>query len=200
MRAMAPAPGYYLLECEEPLSSDGEALLEIHNTFRVGEIRLWKSGKRHTRPVPEPIEVRFETFRGYDGPPVELLDLGIPLMSARLAQALVAAGVSNLDLYAVRLVHEASGRCFDYRAFNVVGLVAAADLAHSEWTSLDGPPSIDGSFTSLVLDEAACGGRLLFRLAENVNALVVAASVRAHLLAAGFDTLRFREPRDWVQL
>lgn len=113
---MAQAPGYYLLECEEPLSPDGEALLEIHNTFRVGEIRLWKSGKRHTRPVPEPIEVRFETF------------------------------------------------------------------------------------TSLVLDEAACGGRLLFRLAESVNALAVAATVRAHLLAAGFDTLRFREPGDWVQL
>ncbi|MGC4118729.1 MAG: hypothetical protein QM765_30055 [Myxococcales bacterium] len=184
---------HYLLECEEPLSPNGEALLEIHNTFRVGGIRLWKSGTRHLKPVPQPIEIPFDTFRGYDGPPVELLDLGIPIMSARLAEELAAAGVSNIDLYDATLVHRGTGARYPYKAFNILGLVAAADLGKSEQVG-------EGSFTRLVLDEAACRGRLLFRLEENVNAIVVSEEVRDHLIAKGFTTLRFRRPEDWVQL
>lgn len=194
-----PAPMFYILDCDEPLSPNGEALMEIHNTFRVGGIRLWKSGARHTKPVPEPIEIPFDTFRGYNGPPVELLDLGIPVMSARLAKALNDAGVSNIDFYDATLVHSTTGVRYPYKAYNIIGLVAAADLGKSEWFSDDGTPLINVSFTRLALDESACRDQQLFRLAENVNAIVVSATLRDYLIAEGFTTLRFKKPEDWVQ-
>jgi len=191
---------YYVLDCDEPLSPNGEALMEIHNTFRVGQIRLWASGRRHTKEVPVPIEIRFDTFRGYDGPPVPLRDVGIPIMSERLATVLTEAGVSNVDFYDAVLIHSGSGARYPYKAFNIIGLIAAADLAKSEWSSMDRKPVVNVSFTSLAIDEAACGGVLLFRLAENINAIMVHHSVRERILAAGITGLKFTVPADWVQL
>jgi len=191
---------YYILDCNEPLSEEGEALLEIHNNFRVGKIRLWRTGRPLRGEVPGPIEIRFDRFRGYEGPPVELLDLGIPIMSRRMADALTEAGVDNLELFPAKLVHPGSGEAYEYRAYNVIGLVAAADLDKSEWSSYDGRPVMDTSFESLVLDESKVGTQLLFRLAENVNALMIHERVRDHLTEKGIDTLEFIAPEDWSQI
>lgn len=191
---------HYILDCDEPLSPNGEALMEIHNTFRVGTIRRWKSGLRHEQEVPVPIEINFDSFRGYSGPPVELLDLGIPIMSERLANALTQAGVANIDFYDATLTESKTGATYRYKAYNIIGLIAAADLGKSDWSSPDAEPLIDVSFTSLTLKESAIPNQPLFRLAENVNAIVVSSAVREHLLASGLNTLKFTQPENWVQL
>lgn len=191
---------YYILDCDAPLSPNGEALIEIHNNFRVGGIRLWEVGVRHEKDVPVPIEVMFDTFRGYDGPPVELLDVGIPIMSERLADALTLAGVANIDFYDATLTHSKTGTTYRYKAFNIIGLIAAADMTRSEWSSTDGEPLINVSFTHLALNESTMPNQSLFRLAENINAIVVSAAVRDHVLASGIATLKFTRPEDWMQV
>lgn len=191
---------YYVLDCLEPLSPNGEALLEVHNTFRVGAIRLWKSGARHRTPVPQPIEMVFDTFRGYDGPPVEMLDLGIPIMSARLAGALTDAGVDNIDFYDVALRHRETGIQHAYKAYNIIGLVSAADLGNSEWLGGSNEQRIDMPLTTLAIDKNACADHRLFRLAENVNAIVVRQDVREILEKSGFPSLRFKRPEDWMHI
>jgi hypothetical protein len=191
---------YYVLQCDLPLSSNGEALMEIHNHFRIGSIRFWETGSRHEEQVPVPIQIAYDTFHGYMGPPMEMSDLGIPIMSDRLARAITGAGVSNVDFYDATLTHTQTGQRYAYKAYNLIGLVAAADMAKSAWTSDGDGALINTSFTNLVLDEARCGGLLLFRLAENINAVMVHESVRKHIIASGINTLRFRPPSDWVQI
>jgi hypothetical protein len=193
---------YFVVDCEEPVTEDGEALFEIHNCFRVGTTRNWRAGHalRRAETIPDLIPIDFEPLNGYEGGPVELIDVCIPLMSARLAEALKSAGVDNVVFYPARLTNTATGQTYDYQAFNVVGIVAAADLEKSEWSTFDGMLVADVSFTELALDESSAGGMLLFRLAENINALLVHHSVRDHVLAAGIDTLQFIPPEEWMHL
>jgi hypothetical protein len=192
---------HYLLDCDVPLTGDGEApLMIIHNTFRVGKNRLWKTGAALKHDVPTPIEIAFEPLREYQGSPVELLDIGIPIMSERLAKALMSSGVDNVSFYDAILTNTLSGEKYSYKAFNVLGLVAAADLQRSEWKSFDSIPLADVSFHSLLLDESKCRNLLMFRLAENANALVIHEIIKKNILAYGIDTLKFTLPEDWVQI
>ncbi|OHA80394.1 MAG: hypothetical protein A2675_01355 [Candidatus Yonathbacteria bacterium RIFCSPHIGHO2_01_FULL_51_10] len=193
---------YYLLECPPLVNEKGEALMEISNCFRAGNIRSWCDGKepRADTVFPAPLEIEFETFHGYAGPPRELVDVCITLMSKRLADTLVEAGVSNIVFYPTTLKNKGTGEVYDYRAFKVVGLVAAADLEKSKWESYDNKPVADTSFEDLVIDEskATGSGLLMFRLAENFSALVVHEKIRDAILAKGINTLKFIEPKDWV--
>ena len=57
---------------------------------------------------------------------------------------------------------------------------------------------IDTDFDSVAIDEVPTHGRLCFRLAESVNALVVHRSVKEHLESKGGFELTFTEPKDWI--
>lgn len=193
---------YFIMDCDEPLNDNGEALLEIHNCFRVGGIRNWRGGRPfQTDPaaVPKPIAIDWDPLRGYRGPPVEFRDVCIPIMSARLAAALEGAGVDNIAFFETELTNTVTGEKSDYRAFNVIGTVAAANLDESEHTSHD-QPVVDVSIMDLVFDETRTGGLLLFRLAENINAIFVHERVKDHVERSGIDTMRFVRPEDWMHL
>lgn len=195
---------YYVFRCQTLTNEKGEALIEVHNTFKLGRIRLWKNGQvipQDKLDFPQPIQVEFDAFRGYEGPPIEMQGTGIPLMSKRLADAVLAAGVDNVQFFPVDLRCKQTGKQYEYRAFNVVGLVAAADLGKSEYeVHDDDAPVGDVSFESLALDEKKIGGLLLFRLAENVNAIIVHDKVRRAVLERGIDTVEFTKPEDWMHL
>lgn len=195
---------YYVMDCDMLVDEDGEALMEIHNSFRAGTVRSWRGGRlidsERAATIPDPIEVDFDPLGGYRGPPLELVDDGIPLMTARLAAALQAAGVDNVRFYPAVLRNTETQERFEYKAFNVAGVVAAADLKQSEWSSHDGILAADVSFETLVIDESKTHGAKMFRLAENINALLVDESVRDHILKSGIDTLKFIPPEDWMQL
>jgi hypothetical protein len=193
---------YFVMDCDEPENDNGEALMEIHNCFRAGNVRNWRGGRALARAesLPDPIDITYDPLRGYQGPPVEFRDVCIPIMSARLADVLKEAGVDNIVYYPARLTNSSTGEQYDYRAFNIVGTVAVADLGESEWSSYDGQTVADVSFTRLALDESRAEGRLLFRLGENINAVVVRATVRDRVLAAGLHTMKFTPASEWMHL
>lgn len=196
---------YYILDCPLLVNHDGELLVEIHNAENVGSVWDWRDGaalsEEERNSIPNPILIDVDYYREYQGQPVELFDVGTPLMSKRLAETLIEVGVHNLEFFPAILKNKGTGKTYEYRAFKVVGLVLAADLGKSKWESYDKKPVADTSFEDLVLDEskATGSGLLMFRLAENINALMVHEKVRDAILAKGINTLKFMEPKDWVQ-
>lgn len=73
-----------------------------------------------------------------------------------------------------------------WKAVNILGLVAAADMQKSIATVHDGIPLIDVDFDELVIDEKKTKGIKMFRLAESTNAILVHESLRDALIEKGF--------------
>jgi hypothetical protein len=120
---------------------------------------------------------------------------GILLLRDDLIAALRSGGVDNIECFDA-IVREPDGsQTWDtYKVVNILGLVAAADMARSTATVHVGGPIIDVEFDELVLDEGRAGGALIFRLAEATASIFVHDRLRRHLLAAGFDELTFLPP------
>jgi hypothetical protein len=190
---------YYVLDCDYPRDEAG-GYLDIDDGIEIDGIENWSTGHRFTVPIESVIEVNVIPEGGYRGPPKEMKDANLLLMSDRLVSALRAAGVDNIDVYRALLRNVATGETYAYQAVNIIGVIAAADLARSEWASYDGEPLFDTSFESLALNENALAGALLCRLAENTGTILIHEKVRDRILASGIDTLNFIEPEDWMQL
>lgn len=185
---------YTILQCFAPLFQDAAGLGACPD---VEGVASWMDGRPITAPVPEPLAMELDAEA--PGVLLELYQLEMLIMTERLLAALREAGVDNLQDYALHLRDPATGQVTEgYRAVNVVGLVACADLGRSTFEAPPGAPMLDVDFDGLVIDEARAGGRLLFRLAECVSAIVVHDSVREHLLARGFDMLTFQPPSEFV--
>lgn len=183
---------YYLLACYSPEEGD-------HAQYSYepdDEERGWIIGQPFEAPPPVPVPVSVEP--GEEGLTPELTDVPLPLMSRRLAACLSAAGVANIDFYPARVTEQASGRSHEeLLAFNLIGLVAAADLSRSTFSAPDGPLlSVD--FDGLAIDPRKVGAADMFRLAESVNGIVVSRRIRQAILDAGITTLEFILPEDWV--
>lgn len=195
---------YYILHCPSPLEAERTAML-THK--RDHPFRSWSSGRRFSTNVADPAQkrtppepVRAEIKSGYeDGVLKELIEVPVPLMTKRLHKALQDAGVSNIDTYRAEILNPKTGKVNqDYVAFNVIGAVAAADLKKSDFDASSPERMISMGFDSLAIDAAKAHGALLFRLAENVGAIVVHEKVKKHLEAAGIDTLAFIPPEEWA--
>lgn len=182
---------YFVLSCMSPLHAH-KALI----TYEPDDPwRNWQMGRRFTADPPVPVSATIEP--GESGEMVEMWDGPLPLMTRRLAQALRRAGVDNLDLYEAEILDVESGTLHrGYVAFNVIGAVAAADLAKSDYRA-EGGPLISVDFDSLYVDERKARGALLFRLAESINAILVHESVKSSIEAEGIDTLTFSGPAQW---
>ena len=191
---------YWIMDGQLPLSAEGEALLEFHNDILVPGVASWKRARPLGLNLDEPLQIEFDTYRGYQGPPVELYDVGAPLMSERLARALLGAGVETLELFPTILIHRGTGTRYAYYVYNVSLMMAAADMGRSVWQAYDRLLMYDVSFYELVLDESKCQGELLFRLGQNVNALVVHDSVREAISQSGIGSVTFTAPEQWMQL
>ena len=102
-----------------------------------------------------------------------------PIMREDLIAALQAAGVNNLQLFDAVVRDPGTGKEYtNYKAFNIVGVVAAADMDASELMQTSSSTMIDVDFDSLVIDEEKAKPFKLFRLAESVNAIIVSNNVR----------------------
>ena len=185
---------YYVMECYTPLDADPA---DIGVLPEIEGVESWMSGTLIAARVPEPIQLELDPNE--PGLLKEMYNLEMLILSESLVSALQGAGVDNLQVYRATISDPAGGpRRNDYRVVNVVGCAAAADLDRSTWSSPTGRPVVDVDFDSLAIDATRAGGLLLFRLAECVSAIVVHRRVRDALLAAGFNSLTFVNPADYV--
>ena len=125
--------------------------------------------------------------------------LSVPIIRQDLLQALLDAGVDNLQLFDAVVRDPVTGaEHTNYRAFNVVGVVMAADMGKSELMHEDTLTGVDRDFAHLVLDEGRIrSGLLLFRLAEATNAIVVHEKIKDMIEARNIEGMVFYEPGEW---
>jgi hypothetical protein len=109
-----------------------------------------------------------------------------PLMSKTLARILTHLGVHNIEYFPAQLLNRNNQQLLDsHVAFNVLGLVAAADATAAITLFEDQPIGLmDTDFASLTLDASKAQGLDLFRLAENSSAIVVSERVKEAINAA----------------
>lgn len=126
-------------------------------------------------------------------------DQAYPLMRRDLSDALSSAGVDNLQLFDAEIRDPSTGQIHrDYQAFNIIGVVRAADMNLSATMEHSESTIIDVDFDSLALTNPSELGHLkLFRLAESVNAILVHQSVRSEVEARRISGLEFLDPEDW---
>ncbi|WIG94787.1 DUF1629 domain-containing protein [Myxococcus sp. SDU36] len=146
----------------------------------------WTMGVRSKAQVEEPIPCELHPESA--DPPPDLI-LTIPIFSTRLIEVLKSVGVKNMDLYQVALNHPELGKTYtDYRAVNILGRIACADLKQSQYLPDHEPPLM--KFDKLVLDETKTMGVPMFRLAESTMCILVSEKVKQALETAGLRGVR----------
>ena len=182
-----------MLGCFGPEDADRAAVGDILNT----DID-WQTGARFDEPPSVPVQVELNADF-LPGVMVPMFDSGILLFSEPMLAALSEAGVDNLDVYDAVIIDPTTGETHtNYKAVNIIGAIAAADLSKSDWSAPSGSPIIDTDFDSLAIDEKKTGGALMFRLAECITAIVVHEKVRAQLGRHSIPYLDFTDPQDFV--
>lgn len=197
---------YFVIKWQAPLRNERH-LLEVED--KVSDKR-WHSGRIFSEnddddefhPPTDVIELRTEKPTGRL-PHVypEYCSNPIPLMTHRLVAALRQAGVDNLQTYETRLIDPLGTPPAPpdlYLAVNIVGRVAAADLSKSVLNPEVKERMISMDFHSLAVDEKRARGALMFRLAENISAVLVHESVKKHVETSGIDTLTWLSPDEWA--
>jgi hypothetical protein len=157
----------------------------------------WRSGRPLSIPVTAPL--RYTLDSDYPGTPKAMYyEKSVPVMRNDVVAALSAAGVDNIEYFDAVLENPVTG-CeeTDYKAFNIVGVVSAADMSASQLMGTSSSTIGDADFHSLTIDESKTGGLLLFRLAEALNAIVVHERVRKAIEAAGIPGFVFYGPGEW---
>lgn len=165
----------------------------------------WMNGDIINFKVPEPIryelegDVDNELDDSIPGPKILYDELPIPVMHISLLDALKFAGVTNLQTYDAVLRDSTNGIEYkDYKAFNVVGKVAAADMEESTMMSASNSVMIDADFNRLVFSETKCKGKLLFRLAENITAIIVDERVKYEIEKRSIKGIFFYASWQWA--
>jgi uncharacterized protein DUF1629 len=199
-------PTYYVLKCQSPLESE-HYLLEVEgpaNDKRWEEGILFSAAdeRRGFHPPPEPIVLTTE--EDTEEPPriyAELYWNPIPLFSRRLVEGLRAAGVDNLQTFETTLVApfgENPPPANHYLAVNIVGTVSAADFKKSEFNPDVRERTISADFYSLSVDASKARDFLMFRLLENITAVLVHERVKEQVEAAGIRSLTWIPPHQWA--
>lgn len=185
---------YYVLDVEDPDIGYRARLVYT----RDYPLRSWMTGVRFDREPPEPIILK---LRGTDEDDWVLGDLWLTpicVMSKRLHDVLIHAGVDNLDTYAVELHDPENDEVYkDFVAFNLIGKIAAADANKTVFAN-NSPKIISADIDSLSIDQTKTQNALMFRLSESVNTILVHEIIVNAIQAAGIDTLTFIEPEDWA--
>jgi len=183
---------YYMLDCFGPLDRDRASIANVPDFEGVS----WIMGRRITAVLPDPIEVDLDTDEG--DAMVPMFDLDVLMFTDDMIAALHSAGVDNLDLYNAVIHDRDNGKDYhNYKAVNIIGVIASADLDASDHVA-HGTPVIDVDFDSLVIDESKTGGALMFRLAECVTGIVIHEKVKEALEAAGIPYLDYIPPEEFV--
>ncbi len=181
---------YFVMECE------GEYPMTAVEEMPDLPGGAWMDGRLLKIDVPSPLVYLLDA--DYPGNLKAMYDIAFPIIRHDLLSALTDAGVDNLELFDAVVREPWTGKSHtDYKAFNIVGLVSGADMGSSELMGTDYSELIDIDFHSLVIDEEKAQGKLLFRLAESVSAIVVSDRVREHVEKNGIPGMVFYGPGEW---
>jgi len=184
---------FYILKCFDP----PEGYIARVEYEEDDPFRFWNTGERFDDEPEVPLQARLISDR--QSVRAELWETPLPIMSERLHAALRSAGVANLDTYPVVLTDSRSGEQIGgYVAFNIIGVIAAADLAATRFSPGNTDRVVSADIDHLVIDPARVAGARMFRLAESVSAIVIDQQVRDALEAAGFTSLSFLLPEQWA--
>ena len=179
---------YYIIECFGPDDQERQAIDTVPLGFS------WNSGSPFTANPSGSLEVVMDG----DGIMMPMFNRGILLWQVELIEAVKRAGVENIHCYECVLVDPIAGtRHQNYKAVNVIGLVAAADLNKSIYSTPSGIPLIDTDFDSIVIDEKKANNKLLFRMEECVSAIVVHEIVKKSIEDSGIPYINFVVPESW---
>lgn len=178
------------------LDSEHEDMMLLFPPPNPSLTDLWLAGRRFAQPLETPLTVRIRPG-SEDGVLLDYFGTA-RLMSDRLVETLRSAGVDNLDTYdAVIRSKDGSVERVGYKAFNLLGVVRAAELSSTEFLQGTDSRLIDGSISSLTIDTQKARGLLMFRLAEYVGAVIVHERVKQAIEAENFTNLVFRPPSDF---
>jgi hypothetical protein len=121
-----------------------------------------------------------------------------PIIRDDLVDALLSAGVDNLQLFDAVVKDPTTGKEYrNYKAFNIVGVISATDFNGSTLMQTTDSKMIDVDFDSLSIDENKARPFKLFRLAESVNAIIVSDVVRDAIEKRAIPGMVFYDPNDW---
>lgn len=183
---------YYILTARNPKRMLLYSLDDPTDNDKDG----WMLGKLF-KGIPE-VPVVAEICTGYEN--AELLPFfeNPPLMTDAFYRTLCDAGVENLIAFdAIIRSEDESITHHGYKAINIIGMVRAS----GEGTIFTGNSKlIDASIDSLEIASDITGELLMFRLAENVSAIVVHERVKQAIEAKGFPYLVFLDPGDYFTL
>lgn len=156
----------------------------------------WTAGSLITETLPSPLEFELEPSSG--DYVTDFFPPAIPLMTERMLAALAAAEVDNIQAFDAVLA-DRKGRPIPerFRAVNILGRIACADLEASECTVEDPEVPIGVDFESLVIDESRANDALFFRLHEAPNGIVVHELVKRTLDPLRLRGVVFVRPEDW---
>lgn len=197
---------YYLL------SSSDKPRRRIGSSPFIKGLNWWR-GAVISIDVPQPLEFELKPYQ--PASPDEDQHMGAiiytnpPLWRDDFIKALRDSGVTNFETYDVKIINpgnasilqdlraqgityfddtylDQGGVITNYKAVNLLGLIAAADMSKSVATVHDGIPLLDVDFDNLVVDENKTLGVKLFRLAESNNAILIHESIRDALIEKGF--------------
>lgn len=157
----------------------------------------WMIGRRFKKPPELPVVAKIQP--NYEKAELVPYFDAARLMSVAFYEALCEAGVDNLDVYdAVIRSEDGSITHEGYKAFNIVGVVQAADLKK---TIFNDPPAtrlIDASFESLAIDPEKASGLLMFRLAESLKTVIIHERVKRVIESKNFPHVVIREPSETI--
>ena len=181
---------YYVMVC------DGEYPSAVIDSIPEMDDAPWNTGVVIQQDFPVPLEYVLEPEPGNLKAMYE--EMAYPIMSDDLIAALRAAGVDNLQLSDAIVEDPVTGKKHkNYKAFNIVGVVAAADMEKSVLMGTSNSKMIDVDFESLAIDEKKAAPFLMFRLAESVSAIIISEAVKDEIERRNIPGMDFYEPADW---
>jgi len=190
---------YSVMKRHFPRSDTVTGYIEIEE-WDVEGFEDWGVGRIERSQPQLPVVINVVAHDGFVGVPHDFQDDVVPLMSARMKEAIESAGVDNIKFLGVTLRNPATEETYDYFAFNLIGLVSAADFSQSQITSHDGDFVGDSQVHNLVLDESKTRGLLMFRMKEKFSTILVHRKVREAIEKRGINTVGFMAPEDYMAI
>jgi len=183
--------------------SEGVYPIAATKDCHSGQLKIenWLNGTYLDINVPGPILYDLEEDEYDEVPNVRTLSKGMPIPYMRndLYDALVAVGVDNLQVFDAVIRDLKRGLEYEnYKSFNIVGKVSAADMDASSMMGTSDTTMVGADFDRLVMDESKCQDLLLFRLAENITAIIVDEVVKNEIEKRGIEGVFFYPSGEWA--